>query len=128
MGSILKLVCPECGDKVETSYVLLGAQTNCPRCQKAVRLIEYAGMVYPDTGYEISYSSFEQLLKVPNYRARLSDFLAQYLNLNVQEQYGVVAIRSEKGERIDLLALHLKIQGDPALQLSLYRLSMALWR
>ena len=90
--------------------------------------MEYAGMVYPDTGYEISYSSFEQLLNVPNYRAKLSDYLAEYVNLNVQEQNGVVSIRSDKGEAIDPLALHLRIQGDPALQLSLYRLAMALWR
>lgn len=85
-------------------------------------------MVLPNTGYEITFRDFQQLLNVDSYRPGFKNFLSQSLDLKIEKQNSTFTVSSADGETLDLLALHLKIQGDPSLQLSIYRLAMSRWR
>jgi len=128
MRSTLKLVCPECQQEVETTYVLLGADTICPECKRSVKLQDFVGLVYPNTGYELSFRQFQQLLEEPHCRDVVRGFLNQNLGVNLKYPNDGLAIGSGMSDAIDHLNLHLRIQDDAALQLSLYRLAMSLWR
>lgn len=124
----MTVLCPACNHTIKSVYMMLGVETVCPSCGKSVRLEQFASNDFPNTGYEITFSDFQQLLNVASYRPGFKKFLSQNLELKIRETNNILIICSTDGEALDLLSLHLRIQNEPSLQLSIYRLAMSLWR
>lgn len=121
-------VCQNCGASLDTPYVLLGAAAECPSCGERTVPRVPVGTFYPERGYEISFADFRRLLSDPDYRPSVAPLLRRWFGYELEASGDVVRIRSQNGEEVDPLSLHLSIQEDSSKQSSLYRTAMTLWR
>lgn len=120
----------QCGDCLAASiipYKMLGARIPCPVCGSMSVFKVQIGMLYPDTGYEIRFSDFSHLVKYSGYDKVVRKFFQDrgYKILGTGDD---VEFKSDAGETIELLAMHLQIQDDPLLQRELYQVAMSVWR
>ena len=125
---LVKARCPVCQSSIDVEYVWLGAPTKCGTCGRTEIPIIPVGTVYPVTRWELSFSDFTQLLADQNGRSRINDLLARWYGYTVAGEGRDPTIQSSIGERIEPIALHERIQGNPGNQYALYQLAMDLWR
>lgn len=121
-------ICQSCGARMDTPYILLGAATVCQGCGERTIPQALAGARPPDTGYEITFSDFHQLLSYSGYRASIAPLLREWFGYELEPLADAVRIRAPDGKEVDELALHRRIQGDRSKQSALYRAAMSLWR
>ena len=121
-------VCSQCGATLDTPYVLIGAAIECPSCGKRTIPEVQVGTRYPDTGCEITFASFQQLLSYAAYRPSIARLLYQWFGYKVEASGDAARILSRGGEEVDQLLLHRSIQEDGPKQSTLYQAAMSLWR
>jgi hypothetical protein len=121
-------VCQHCEAGIDTPFVLLGVANECLSCGERTIPRVPVGTFYPDTGYEMTFADFRLLLSDPDDRLSVLPLIRQWYGYELEEPGGTICIRSRDGEEVDLLSLHLRIQGDSPRQQSLYRTAMTLWR
>ena len=128
MSVIIDVICPQCKASMELPYVLLGSSFSCCTCGKNVIPKVRQGAVLPNTGYELKFSDFLQLINYKPYRSTMADLLRKWCGYRITVKGDLPQILSSDGDNIPLVALHQRIQADPEKQLALYRSAMALWR
>jgi hypothetical protein len=101
------MICHKCGERT-IPKPLLGARPS-------------------NTGYEITFSDFHQLLSYPGYRTSIAPKLREWFGYELEFLGDAVRILTPDGSEIDELVLHQRIQGDELKQSSLYRAAMTLW-
>jgi hypothetical protein len=109
-------------------YILLGMAVVCHECGERTIPQALAGARPPDTGYEITFSDFHQLLSYPGYRPSIAPLLLKWFGYELEPLGDTVRIRSRDGIEVDELTLHRRIQSDEPKQSALYRAAMTLWR
>ncbi len=121
--------CPVCTTELPVPYVELGASRWCNHCLKAVVPAVPLGGSYPLSGSALSFSDFRQLIDESSSRAPASGLLTKWFRYSLSgEGRNVTCILNDRGEAIDPLWLHLKIQADREMQGEIYNLAMSLWR
>jgi hypothetical protein len=126
----VQTICGNCGAARETPYVLLGAAAECAACgERAVPRVP-AGATYPRTGYELTFADFRRLVSDPGYNTSVAPLLRRWFGYELEATGGgdEARVRACDGREVDLLSLHLGIQGDAERQSALYRTAMTLWR
>jgi hypothetical protein len=108
--------------------VWLGAPTKCGACGRTDIPFIPVGTVYPVTQWELSFSGFTRLLADLNGRSRINGLLGSWYGYTVAGHGEASTVQSSTGERIDPIALHERIQGNPENQYALYQMAMGLWR
>ncbi len=117
-------VCPICHSTIYVSYVLLGAISSCPFCDERIVPRVPIGTGYPKTGFQITFRDFQLLVSSGD----VADLLLEWYGYTAIDNGYAWFVKSPKGNKIDLVELHLRIQKDPVKQKSLYRAAMAVWR
>lgn len=121
-------ICQSCGSRIDIPYILLGASIICRECGERTTAQAVAGSRPHNTGYEITFSDFHQLLSYPGYRPSIAPLLREWFGYELEPSGDSVRIRARDGKEVDELALHQRIQGDESKQSALYRAAMTLWR
>jgi len=122
-------ICQYCNARIDTPYVFLGATTICQRCgERTIPKLAVGALRPADTGYEITFSDFHQLLSDPGYRNSIAPLLREWFGCELEPLGDAVRILAGDGNEVDELQLHRRIQGDSAKQSALYRAAMSLWR
>lgn len=121
-------VCQNCGARLDTPYVLLGADAECPSCGDRTIPRVPPGATRPQTRYEITFADFQRLLSDADYRPSVAPLLLQWFGCEVKAVGDAIRVRWHDGREVDPLSLHLCIQGDDEKQSALYRAAMTLWR
>jgi hypothetical protein len=125
----VQTICGNCGAARETLYVLLGAAAECASCgTRAVPRVP-AGATYPRIRYELTFADFRRLVSDTDYSPSVAPLLRRWFGYELEASAGGDArVREGDGRGVDLLSLHLCIQGDAERQSALYRTAMTLWR
>ena len=113
---------------MDTPYILMGAAIVCQGCGERTIRQPLAGARPADTGYEITFSDFHQLLTYPGYRPSIVPLLREWFGYELEPAGDRVRIWTGDGDEVDELTLHQCIQGDRSKQSALYRAAMSLWR
>jgi hypothetical protein len=117
-----------CHSGFDILFIQLGAPIPCTFCGQKIVPKMVAGTAYPNTGYQITFADFEQLLTDHRYRPSVAELLSQWYGYEVAPDGESISVRSKEGAPIDLVWLHRRIQRDSAKQHTLYKAAMALWR
>lgn len=128
MSAKIEIHCPRCGAKTEMAYVLVGTRVPCPSCGEEFVVHIPVGSAAPRTHYEITFADFRQLLDSPQYRRPAAALLGEWYGYRVVREGASFVVKDRNGATVDLIDLHLRIQGDPSKQGELYQVAMALWR
>jgi hypothetical protein len=121
-------VCQSCSSRIDIPYILLGAAMTCHECGVLTIPQALPDSRPPDTGYQITFSDFHQLLSYPGYRASIAPLLRDWFGYELEMHGDSVCIQTHDGKVVDELTLHQKIQDDELKQSALYRAAMTLWR
>ncbi len=121
-------VCESCGASLDTPYILLGAERECPACGETTTPRVPVGTSYPYRGYELSFADFRRLLSDADCAPSVAPLLRRWFGYELEASGGVARVRSRDGAEVDPLSLHKSIQGDGAKQYALYQTAMSLWR
>lgn len=121
-------ICQSCGSRIDIPYIMLGAAVTCRECGARTTPQAAPGSRPADTGYEITFADFRQLLSYPGYRSSVAPLLREWFGYELEARGDSVSIRARDGGVVDELALHQDIQGDESKQGALYRAAMTLWR
>jgi len=124
----IQVQCQNCGKNFDLSYLLLGASVQCEKCKEYTVAKVPVGTHYPDTGFAISFRDFRQLLEYPDHRPHIEPLIKDWFNYSLESDEFRVKIINAKGECMDPLWLHLRIQDSTERQEILYRIAMSLWR
>ena len=128
MTAKINTKCPSCNKDILTEYNRVGMQINCPHCLRNTVPQIPNGTVMPVTGSEIKYSNFRQLIFEKSYRVTINHFFNSNFGYTIKFREHDTLILNNKGEAIDPMWLHLKIQESSDLRNQLYQLAMSLWR
>ena len=130
MSKLVEVNCPSCKVGMKIPYILIGALVKCDSCAAPVVPDVPVGTVYPETGYEITFKDFHQLLTDEAYIKPVMELLRKWYDLKVEYDPKADAIRKvSRGQTpVNLLDLHKEIQGDDAKRKALYQTAMSLWR
>lgn len=126
MNPAIRVICPRCHIGVDVPYILIGAAISCPSCGKDVVPEMAPGTAYPDTGYQITFADFKQLLKDHRFRRSIATLLSQWYGYEIAADGESISLRSSEGDNIDLLWLHRRIQSESDKQHALYQTAMAI--
>ena len=121
-------VCPGCGTTMRTEYRRLGAACRCPACARDVVPRVPTGTRLPVHASELTYHDFRQLIENPAYRREIAALLARWFACTLRGEHRETLVVDGRGEALDPLELHLRIQDTPAQQAALYQQAMSLWR
>jgi len=121
-------VCPGCGAAMHTEYRRLGAVCRCPACARDVVPQVPNGTRLPVHASELTYHDFRQLIEHPAYRREVGALLARWFAYTLRGENRETLVVNSRGEAVDPLWLHLRIQDTPAQQAALYQQAMSLWR
>ena len=120
MSEIANSICPSCNQALKVEYILLGAPAWCNGCLSwNVPKIPPGGF-YPVSGCHLSFDNFLQLQRELPAQA----LLRKWFGYEVEGQL----IRNDRGEAIDPVWLHCRIQEDEEMRGVLYNTAMDLWR
>jgi hypothetical protein len=128
MSAIVRVECTECGYVSRIEYRRLGCVMSCSRCHRESRPNVPEGSVFPDTGWELTFDDFIQLIQGDSSRATIGPLLKQWFGYRVAGKGKASRVVDAKRALIDLLSLHLQIQRDKPRQRDLYQAAMSLWR
>jgi ribosomal protein S18 acetylase RimI-like enzyme len=81
-----------------------------------------------NTGYEVTYRDFRQLLSDPDYRAEITPLIRKWFGCEVVPVEDSFMLRDPSGAEVSPHAVHEAIQADPDRQYTLYQKAMNLWR
>lgn len=121
-------ICQTCGSRIDIPYIMLGAAVTCLECGARTVPRAAPGSRPANTGYEITFADFNQLLSYPGYRSSIAPLLREWFGYELETRGDSVSVRTRDGEDVDELTLHRRIQGDESKQGALYRAAMTLWR
>ena len=128
MSAVIHAFCPLCEANVEIPYILLGSLLRCPVCDEVIVPEIREGTIYPNTGYDIRFSDFQQLLSSQLCRSVTADLLRKWYNYKIIVKRNSLQVCSSDDCSVDLLELHKLIQADSEKQVDLYKIAMAMWR
>ena len=128
MSAIVSVECTECGYVSRTEYRLLGCVMACSRCHREFLPRVPEGSVLPDTGWELTFGDFIQLVQSDSSRATIGPLLKQWFGYRIAGKGKASRVADTKKALVDLLSLHLEIQRDEPRQHDLYQAAMSLWR
>jgi predicted RNA-binding Zn-ribbon protein involved in translation (DUF1610 family) len=121
-------ICQSCGARIDIPYILLGSVFTCQDCGERTIPKAMAGARPADTGYEITFSDFHELLSYSGYRSSIAPLLREWYGYELEPLGDSVRVRAHDGNEVDELKLHQRIQSDKSKQSALYRAAMTLWR
>jgi hypothetical protein len=124
----IQVACPRCGKPGVVAYRRLGLVTDCAGCGRKTIPLVPLGTSFPDTGRELTFEDFCQLLAQDTRAAGIRRLLGEWFGYRVRRQGGTCRIVDGARAPVDLQALHLRIQDDKTKQRELYNIAMALWR
>lgn len=124
----VETICQSCGSRIEIPYIMLGAAVTCHECGMRTVAQALPGSRPADTGYELTFADFHQLISYAGYRSAIAPLLREWFGCELEARGDSVGIRTRDGGDVDELTLHRKIQGDESKQSALYRAAMTLWR
>ena len=124
----VQVVCQKCGSLISIPYLRLGSTVQCGNCLEDTKPVIPNGTQLPDTGYAISYSDFRKLLEYAPFRSEVEPLIEQWLGYSLVTDGEYIRPLNDKGEEIDTLSLHLRIQASSDMQRKLYQTAMAVWR
>jgi len=107
---------------------MLGAAVECPACRESVVPEVLVGTSYPNTGYEITFRNFCQLLTYPPYRPHVLPSIHEWFSYDAPLTPSGFSIVAADGSSVSPLTVHLSIQSAPQRQYALYQTAMSLWR
>jgi len=128
MASDIKVMCTDCNGSFKMPYILLGTTVECPSCGKRSLPNVVPGILFPNTGYQLTFKDFRQLLTKPECKARMGSYLEDWYGYEIMLDSEPSCVVDERRKQVDLLELHLSIQKNPVKQQMVYRVAMALWR
>jgi hypothetical protein len=124
----MRVFCDHCSAEFDVSYWRLGSVYSCPSCSQPVPLDRTHVRKFAESGYEVTFSDFVQLVTDSYYRATILPLIRVWLNLEPVEQgEGEVRFRDSEGNLHDTLEVHARIQKEPSWQRQLYNNAMTLW-
>lgn len=80
------------------------------------------------TGYEISWSDFQQLLSEPTYRQKIAPLIRDWFGYQLIPLEKSVSLRDSFGTEVSTKRVYDAIQADVKQQYDLYQVAMSLWR
>ena len=128
MPAVVDVAGAGCGHRFRIEYRRLGASVPCPTCGRTSVPAVPSGGTYPLSGWEITFTDFRQLVEDVHNRSAVEPLLAKWFGYRISGHDAKATILDARGSPIEPLALHLRIQDDDAMQQSLYRTAMTLWR
>ncbi len=124
----MRTVCPSCSTEIDTPYMMLGASVTCSACKSLVIPRVESGTLFPNTGFEITFRDFVQLLTYEAYRTQVLSVVKEW-EPTVEHLTDIDAeIGAGTAQEKALIVIHRKIQGDSVKQNKLYQTAMSLWR
>ncbi|MEP7380602.1 MAG: hypothetical protein ABI910_02895 [Gemmatimonadota bacterium] len=124
----MKTACPRCHATLETSFIMLGAQVECPACRVTAVPDVLTGTQYPRTGYEMTFRDFCHLFTDPSNRPHVRPFLQEWYGYDARLVPGGFSFVGKDSVEVPPLAVHQIIQSDAPRQYALYQAAMNLWR
>jgi hypothetical protein len=122
--AIAQVECPICKAAFSFEYHLLGSQHRCPGCTRWIVPLVPQGGFFPQSGIELQYGDFLQLLPEVEFQA----LVERWFGYSVARDGDSAVIHNAANERIELLWIHRRIQSDQAKAGEMYNLAMTLWR
>jgi hypothetical protein len=126
--SAVKTVCPSCSAETLTEYRLLGVPIICPGCSRDIIPQIPNGGSTPAHEWELTFHDFKQLIEDPVYRSEIAPLISEWFGYELAGANSDTLILNRRGEAINALWLHLRIQSAEAQQFALYQKAMSLWR
>jgi hypothetical protein len=124
----IQVECPKCGRRRVVAHRRLGLVMACDGCGRETIPQVPEGTRYPDTGYELTFHDFRQLVAQDTRAAGIRRLLREWFGYRVLRRGGACRVMDGAQANVDLLALHLRIQDDATRQRELYNVAMDLWR
>jgi hypothetical protein len=106
----------------------LGVPTLCSGCSRDIVPQIPTGGSVPAHAWDLTFHDFKQLIEYPAYRSRIGPLISGWFGYQLTGENGDTLILNSRGEAINAVWLHLKIQGAQAQQFALYQTAMSLWR
>ena len=128
MPATVKVQCPVCQTLLDLPYRLVGAPMVCATCGHTEVPVVPVGTILPDTGHELTFRDFLQLLRESHGQRALRRRLGELLGHTVVGEGEGLTIRSNTGQVIDPLTVHEQVQDDPVRQRALHGEAQAQWR
>ena len=120
--------CPHCDASLQTPYIMMGVPLGCTGCLETIIPSARLGSTYPDTGCELTYSDFIQLVKTESYRETIGPMLHRWFGVTISNGAEGVLLLNSVGEALDALWLHKEVQSDADRQNTIYNAAMSFWR
>jgi hypothetical protein len=124
----MEVRCTTCGAAMDVPYYRIGLSITCSKCGEVTVPRIPLGTTYPNTGYQITYSDFIQLLTYPAYRAGIVPLIEEWFDCQVLESDDDPLLRTRAGQALPCAEVHEQIQTDPQKQFTLYQRAMSLWK
>lgn len=120
--------CQNCGAEFKTEYQRIGASVSCTYCLRDTVPQIPNGTLIPNTGLDLTFHDFRQLVEYESYRKEFLPLLNNWFRYHLEGDGPDTLIVNNNNEAIDPLWLHLTIQRDRGKQGELYNTAMSLWR
>lgn len=126
--AIITANCTRCNLPFSTHYQRIGFGMRCPACFEVTAVESPIGVSLPDTGWELTYQEFRQLIEESSSRRAVSKLLTEWFGYRIENSGRETWLKNDRAEAIDPWWLHSLIQNDPQKRYRIYQTAMALWR
>jgi hypothetical protein len=92
----------------------------CEQCFASMVPYVPTGGTYPSSGYKTSFRDFKDLLTDNQPQNEIRAALREWFGYEVSDEGEDLLVLNERGEAIDLLWLHLRLQSEPERQYRVY--------
>ena len=126
----MRVFCDTCSAEFVVPYWRLGSDYPCPACSRSVSVDRDHVRRYTESGYEVTYSDFIQLVTDSYYSETILPLVREWLGLERVEWdkgAGEVWFRGSDGTRYEAFRVHALIQNDATRQRQFYNNAMTLW-
>src|SRR5690349_9508797 len=117
----MRVFCDNCSAEFDVSYWRLGSDYPCPSCALLVHLDREHVRTYSESGYEVTFADFIQLVTDSYYSPTILPLLRAWYGIEPIEPGkggtdSEVLFRDADGNRYEVLEIHGRIQNDPPRQ------------
>ena len=130
--SDLEVVCKNCSHRFTLEFRLVEKTIRCPKCSVigifSSRPSDFECYPTWSSGYEISYDSFKELLKLGG-KYSLKAFFKRYLGLSfTRRKSGAISFSDKSNKVVSVEEVYNLIQKDWLLQRWIYNINFATFR
>ena len=130
----MKVLCRYCNSEMDIPYWMQGASIECSSCSRVAIPAPKQHVPIPPSGYEITFSSFVELLTDSASRKQTLQLTGAWASKLEQLTAEGRRVASASPEEKMLLDIHRAIQTEPTessksgIRYELYQFGMSLWR